>query len=241
MSHHLFAVSTVVLISLATDAGVAHKLTVAQGTPGALQVDHVIVAVSDLEEGTRRIEEITGVRPVYGGRHPGAGTQNALLALGPRLYMEILAPQTDVDLPKEVAWLLDLDDVTPMGFAVSTTDMPRTVEWLQGHGYVTSDPASGSRSRPDGATLMWTTMDITDPAILGAPFFIQWDASSAHPATTSPQGCALQSLTVVTPEQAALDRLFTVLELDVVVAGGAAPEATYEIALDCPKGTVILK
>ena len=84
-------------------------------------------------------------------------------------------------------------------------------------------------------------MDITDPAISGAPFFIQWDASSAHPATTSPQGCTLRSLTVVTPEQAALDRLFDALELDVVVAGGTAPEATYEIALDCPRGTVMLR
>lgn len=43
------------------------------------------------------------MRPVYGGRHPGAGTQNALLSLGPRSYMEILAPHTDVELPEEVA------------------------------------------------------------------------------------------------------------------------------------------
>jgi hypothetical protein len=241
MANNVLAASTIVLIGLVTGVGDAQNSIVTQETAGAVQVDHIIVAVSNLQEGTRRIEEMTGVKPVYGGRHPGAGTQNALLALGPRLYLEILAPQTDVELPEEVAWLSDLDDLTPMGFAVSTADIPGTVEWIESRGYVTSDPASGSRSRPDGATLAWTTMDISDPAIAGAPFFIQWDANSAHPATTSPEGCSLRSLTVVTPEQTALARLFSMLKLEVAVTGGAAPEASYEIVLDCPSGTVSLK
>ena len=236
ISRRAFATSTVVVVGLLAATGL-----VQQGTPGEVQVDHVIFAVSDLDEGTRLVEEMTGVRPVYGGRHPGAGTQNALLALGPRTYLEILAPQTDVDLPEEVAWLRDLDEVTPMGFAVSTIDIAATIEWLSSHDYVTSDPTSGSRAKPDGTKLTWTTMDIVDPAIQGAPFFIQWDASSAHPATTSPRGCSLQSLTVITPEQAELTDLFGALGLDVAVTGGTASEASYEIVLDCPSGVVSLK
>jgi hypothetical protein len=84
-------------------------------------------------------------------------------------------------------------------------------------------------------------MDIAEPVIQGAPFFIQWGVSSPHPATTSPEGCVLESLKVASPEQIALERLVNVLDLDVIVEGGTGPEATYEIVLDCPKGAVRLK
>ncbi len=240
MSFRAIAPATVMSIGLLIGSWVAQDRPTTHQTP-VVEIDHIIVAISDLERGTRQLEEMTGVRPVYGGRHPGAGTQNALLALGPRLYLEILAPQSDVELPETLEWLLALDDPTPMGFAVSTTDMAGTVAWLQQNGYVTSNPTPGSRARPDGATLVWTSMDITDPLILGAPFFIQWDANLPHPATTSPGGCALRSLTAISPQQSALEGLFSALGLEVVVKDGTGPEAAYEIALECPKGTVVLK
>jgi len=241
MSYTVIAAATAMLISLLIGSGAHQDTPMTHQERTVVGIDHIIVAISDLQDGIRQVEEMTGVRPVYGGRHPGAGTQNALIALGPRSYLEILAPQTDVVLSETLAWLLDLHDLTPMGFAVSTTDMEGTVASLQGGGYATSVPTPGSRSRPDGVTLMWTSMDITDPAIVGAPFFIQWDASSPHPATTSPSGCVLQSLTIVSPEHAPLGRLFNLLGLTVAVAGGTDSEAAYEAAIECPNGTVLLK
>jgi hypothetical protein len=154
--------------------------------------------------------------------------------------LEILAPQSDVDVPEAVEWLLAFDHLTPTNFAVSTTDMPGTVALLQSQGYVTSDPTPGSRALPEGGTLMWTSMGISDPAIVGAPFFIQWDATSPHPATTSPRGCELQSLTVLSPHKVELDRLFRVLGLEVVVENATGPDAAYQVLLDCPKGAVQL-
>ncbi len=241
MPRYVLALSAVVMIGLIAVPGVAHERALPQESFARVEVDHVIVAVSDLDQGMRQFEEMTGVRPVFGGRHPGRGTQNALLALGPRTYLEILAPQSDVELPEEVAWLRDLDEPTPMGFAVSTTDMAATVELLQGRDYVTSDPAAGSRAKPDGTTLTWKTMDIVHPPIQGAPFFIQWGEASAHPATTSPTGCTLRSLTVATPQSDALEHLFRVLRLGVGVTSGTLREASYEFALDCPNGVVSLE
>ncbi len=241
MSYAATTGSTALLISLLIGSGAAQSSSPLRQTSGVVEIDHIIVAISNLQEGTRKAEEMTGVRPIYGGRHPGAGTENALMALGLRVYLEILAPQPDVELPETLAWLLDLNELTPMGFAVSTTDVAATVAWLQNNGYVASVPTSGSRSRPDGATLQWTSLDITEPELAGAPFFIRWDASSPHPATTSPEGCVLRSLTVVSPERDALGRLFNVLGLEIVVEGGPGPEAAYEVALHCPKGPVVLK
>lgn len=233
--------STTLLISSLVVACASQGDSAPDETQQVMQVDHFIVAVSDLEAGMRKIEELTGVRPVAGGKHPGAGTQNALIALGDRQYLEILAPQTDVELPESQAWLRELTELTPMGFAVSTTDMASTVQQLQDGGYTTSTPNAGSRAKPDGATLRWTSMDVTEPAVAGAPFFIQWDAASPHPATTSPVGCLLRSLTVASPEHEALSRLFGVLELDIVAEVGTTAEAVYEAVLECPSGTVLLK
>ena len=86
-----------------------------------------------------------------------------------------------------------------------------------------------------------TAMQIMEPAVAGAPFFIQWDVRSLHPATTSPGGCVLQSLTVRSAQRTALDRLFNVLELEVVVEDGDSQDAKHRIQLSCPAGPVHLR
>ena len=241
MSYNGIVGSTLLLSSLIIGSVVAQNPPGRRDTVGVLQIDHIIVAVADLQDGTRQMKELTGVEAVFGGHHPGAGTQNALIAIGPRTYLEVLAPQSDIDVPEPLEWILTLDDLTPMGFAVSTPDVSGTIALLENHGYVTSDPTPGSRSLPNGEALMWTTMEINEPVIVDAPFFIQWDGTSPHPATTSPRGCALRSLKVASPNKVELERLFRVLGLDVVVENAAGQDPVYQVVLDCPKGTVSLK
>src|SRR5687768_9929423 len=56
------------------------------------QVDHLIFGTPDLAMGVETIEKLVGIRATPGGQHPGEGTRNALISLGPAIYLEILGP-----------------------------------------------------------------------------------------------------------------------------------------------------
>jgi len=185
---------------------------------GAAHVDHLILGIRDLDEGIRRFEERTGVRPMVGGAHPGRGTRNALASLGPGLYVEILAPQPSAPDSGAVTALGKLTDLSPFGWAVSVPDVDDARRRLAGAGFGVSDVKPGSRARPDGSLLAWKTFEIEKPTIAGVPFFIRW------------------GLRVVTPDAEDLRRLLAALPLDVPAETGAP--AGLDITLVCPKGTV---
>lgn len=44
----------------------------------ACGIDHLVMIFTRLEDGMDAIERLTGVRPAYGGHHPGLGTHNVM-------------------------------------------------------------------------------------------------------------------------------------------------------------------
>jgi hypothetical protein len=203
-----------------------------------VRIDHVIVAVGDLQTGMDRFEELTGVRPVFGGEHPGRGTRNALVALGPRRYLELLAPQEGVEAIPDAPGLSDLPGLTGWGWAAGTNDLDSALARLQAGGYLASDPAPGSRATPDGGLLEWRTGGVDELMMLGGPFLIEWAPDSPHPATTSPPGCELLSLKIYTPDGEQLASFLGLLGLAEEVEAIQGPEVGYEITLSCPEGEV---
>jgi len=200
------------------------------------RVDHVILGINDLQKGIEELESRTGVRAEFGGVHPGRGTQNALISLGERHYLEILAPNPKEKGGEGTGELHKLTALTPIGWAARANDLPSTQRLLREHGAQTGEIRPGARKRPDGARLAWKTLDITSPASPLLPFFIEWDHATAHPSATSPGGCRLADLILEDPNPTVLRDALRAAGVGVEVREGKEPR--IHLWLACPKGNV---
>jgi len=81
-------------------------------------LDHLVFATKELQEGIDQIEALLGISAVSGGSHPGLGTCNAHVALGPKCYLEIIGP--DPDQP-------DFEGTRPFG--IDTIDSAKLMGW----------------------------------------------------------------------------------------------------------------
>jgi len=208
----------------------------AQDVPtNPVELDHIILAINDLERGIRDFTRRTGVMPELGGEHRGRGTHNALVSLGSQRYLEIVAPistQPDSTLTN----LLAKKELTPFHWALRTRDIAGLVALLRARGFAVSDPRSGSRVRPDGTVLSWQIARLQDSALSVAPFFIEWSAASPHPGSTSPSGCRLSDLHLVERRPERLSLLLTTLGFQAHVDAGPDPRMTFSLV--CSRGTV---
>jgi hypothetical protein len=213
---------------------IAVVLVPAQAAAPAAQIDHIMLGIDDLDRGVQAFEQATGVKPVYGGKHP-RGTHNALVSLGDGTYLEIIAVQKGVVPPDDYTGLAQLQTLTPIGWAVSSKDSAELHSRLKAAGMAVTDPTPGSRTTPAGKMLSWQTFGLKDN-FEEAPFFIVWSAQTAHPSTTSPTGCKLQQWHIAGPHQKKLEELRRALDLRVDVADAKTP--AMRLALVCPKGPV---
>jgi hypothetical protein len=149
-----------------------------------LSVDHVVLAVADLDRAASRLLEDFGLASVPGGHHPGWGTANRIVPLGDA-YVE----------------LIGVDDETVASGTPFGSSVVRAVS--HGGGWLTwavrddriEDTAArlgltidaGERARPDGEMLRWRHAGIDDPnRPPELPFFIAWEGSEeSHPGRTT--------------------------------------------------------
>jgi hypothetical protein len=214
--------------------GLAAIAAISVSTASAAQIDHVILGIDDLDRGVKAFEAATGVKPVYGGKHPG-GTHNALVSLGDGMYLEILAVQEGAAVQGDFAGLKEMKTLTPIGWAVSSKDTAQLRSRLSGAGIAVSEPVGGSRIAPTGAKLSWQSflLNESSPEV---PFFIVWSEQTAHPSTTSPSGCKLQQWSIASPRVKDLEQLRQALDLRIDVA--EAKTTSMRLSLTCPKGAV---
>lgn len=202
-------------------------------------VDHLLLGVPNLEEGIAWVAEKTGVQAVFGGRHPGLGTHNALLSLGPKQYLEIIAPDpTQTTLAPQFAFLQLATVPRLLTWAAATTDIHAIAARAHAAGFELNGPNAGSRTRPDGATLRWQTLFLKSDFSLVIPFFIEWDATSRHPSEDSPAGCVLHAFEMESPQPEKLRSALKLLGIAATVQRNH--EARLKAVLATPQGTIEL-
>ena len=205
-------------------------------------VDHLLLGVADLDRGIEWVEEKTRVRAVIGGSHPGVGTRNALISLGGRRYLEIIAPDPAQEEYRSHIDVRSFTEPRIVTWAASTTDIEALAGKAQRAGYSIEGPSDGSRARPDGKLLRWKTLDVSAEfgrqGIDPVPFFIEWAADSTHPAEDSPKGCELRSIEIEHPDAEAVAGLLAGLGVEADVKQG--PDPRIIAMLDTPKGDVRL-
>ncbi len=94
--------------------------------PLAVEPDHLVVAALSLEQGCDWVEQRLGARPQPGGRHVAMGTHNALLSIGPRLYLEVIAVDPEGTRPARPRWF-DLDEPR---MKAALAEGPQLIHWV---------------------------------------------------------------------------------------------------------------
>lgn len=112
-------------------------------------LDHVIVAVRDLSDATRRYATLLSRSPSWRGEHPGWGTANALFRLD-NTYLELITPDGDGPLGRTVAAHLDRQGDGPLGLAFASADLDAARVQLVANGL--EPPAVSSGQGRDTAT-----------------------------------------------------------------------------------------
>lgn len=203
-------------------------------------VDHLVFATPDLPDGIDQIESLLGVTPVQGGSHPGLGTANALLALGPQCYLEIIGPdpaQDDFQGTRPFA-IDSLDHARLVTWAARQEDLAHFVSMAKSRGINLSEVIPISRETPQGERLHWElTFPTDDDQINVIPFFIDW-GSSPHPATQCAESAQLKMLVLEHPRPSEIAHKLEVLELDLKVRYSDRPG--IRTLIDCPLGEVEL-
>lgn len=205
------------------------------------KVDHLVYAAPDVGAAMEKLERLLGIRATPGGQHPGRGTRNALIALSPVSYLEIIGPDPEQPKPEFPRWFgIDaLSESRLVTWAAKGSNLGPFAEQAARRGVTLGTVAPGSRQRPDGVLLRW---QYTDPRVVVAdgivPFFIDWGATP-HPAASAASGASLVDLRAEHPEPTRVQGVLHQLGLDLQVRKGLKAALTATIVT--PRGRIELR
>ena len=201
-------------------------------------IDHIVWYAEELGQGIEDFQQLAGIRAVNGGTHAGLGTHNALLALGERCYLEIIAPD-----PKQTngAWRECLHRASHPGLFHWALAVPGLESLSQCAGddlLRNRSVVRASRESANLGILSWKLLKV-DGHSFGAllPLLIDWE-DSPHPAQAAPRGCRLKSLKVYSPDKRRLDAFFSALNSKISVIEDTDPH--FSVTMSTARGDLEL-
>ena len=135
-------------------------------------LDHLIIAVKNLDEAESDYKKIFGINPVWRGNHKALGTANSIFNFN-NTYLELLAENGDglgADLIKQT---LEEKGEGLFGIVLGTDDINMTTKNLKELGYLISDPSEGEGTDyKTGETRKWNNLFLPPELTRGLFSFI---------------------------------------------------------------------
>ena len=179
------------------------------------ELDHLVVACTDLDAGAAWVAERLGVEPMAGGQHPLMGTHNRVLRLGAGVYLELIAIDPSAPAPSRPRWF-DLDSPD---MQARLAQSPALITWAARTDKiveaVTRVPELGQVHAAARGALSWRITIPEDGKLqFGGllPTVLQWD--SIHPTDAmAASGCELLELSLSHPMSAGLVPMYRALRI----------------------------
>lgn len=194
-------------------------------------VDHIIMAVEDLQKAGQDYALMLGRAPSWHGTHPDYGSANTLFRLD-NCYLELLAAEGEGWAADLVHRMLDKQGEGLCALVFGTDDAEAFLQNARTHGLAVFDPQAGHGvDTASGATRTWRNMHWDESAARGIfSFCIQHDDNEALPMAEITGGgsvTAVDHVVVQTKSAAAAKKFYgdqlgirLALEQDVPQWGG---------------------
>ena len=132
-------------------------------------VDHLIIAVKDLDQAISDYEKILGITPCWKGKHSELGTKNALFNFE-NTYLELLSPCDAGPGTEFINALLAENGDHLAGIALGTQNIEHTKEALKKNGYAVEISSGEAVNEKDGKIRRWKNIFL--PNALSRELFI---------------------------------------------------------------------
>jgi hypothetical protein len=212
--------------------------------PPLAELDHLVLAATALADGIEYVAGVTGATPHPGGKHVAMGTHNALVRLGGRTYLEIIAIDPDGIKPSRPRWF-DLDDVALQS---ELTERPQLVAWVAQTPDIERSAAAcpiplGTITPFERGDYRWRITIPDDGKRPGkgiVPTLIQWDVLT-HPADRLPESnVSIAQLAAAHPDPTSARTALASLGLADAVQVTYDRDARLAAMLRTPRGIVTL-
>ncbi|HLI30468.1 MAG TPA: VOC family protein [Terriglobia bacterium] len=171
--HRLLTFAAGLIAVLATGVTVKAQPAPGPSVPVAVRFDHALVCVSDLAAVRQGFASV-GLTSDYGGPHPGAVTQMALVGFPDGTYIGLMSP-IKPPAPAGADWAKSMNEnIGSCAWAAYVPDIKSAVARFSRLGIKVTGPAPGARKRPDGVLIKWERANLGrgEPGAL-LPFLIQ--------------------------------------------------------------------
>ena len=205
------------------------------------QIDHIVYTVPDLAAAMDWFEEISGIRPAFGGYHTTQGTKNAVVNLGNQRYLEILAADEENTAIQPPRWMgVDfLEQAQMTRWSLKSTNLPADSHTLKGYDLEMGRIEGGQRKTTSGNLLTWEMiMPLAAPQLEVMPFMTDWQNSAVHPTDTMSEQCQLIGMKFTHPTPDLLVPTLTKLALDLDLTAGET--ISIKAIIQCPKGIITI-